>query len=835
MRKHLLFFALTLGISFLSACGSNSTETKVTSVYEPESVADYSGDDYITVATGDNMELLLQPSSGNIRWKNKKTGEYIDTTKAESDITDAKVLSDVIATYFNGKESDKYNSYTSMDSYTYGIEADGLTFEEMENGVRFIYHLGSDEVTYKQFPAYISEERMEELVFQYLDDSQISTVKNQYRLTASGIYARKTSADNPLKGLAAPELYKLFYEVGHYTYEELEADCAEYGTEDELPSMQAIDLVIEYTLDGDDLVVNVPTENLVSNEDYPIRSLSLLPYFLATDETDGYMFVPDGSGALIYLDNDKLSEYQFSASYYGGDVLVDAETYNSTNIYMSLPVYGMKAGDTAVLGIIESGAEIAELNSYLNGYYNGIPYSSSSLTFYIRKEQTLAQYVGSTTNYTMKKVSTDYYTEDITVRYKFLEGDDADYTGMAKAYQEYLIENGTLSEIDSAEDAPLYINFLGEIDKEKYFLGIPYDSSIALTSFVEAYDILNELNEQGIKNMVVKYSGVVNGGINQRAVESVKVSNRLGGKNDLKDLISSAAELGATVYPDVNLQTADTSKNLSKKEKSYAMNGSIAQLYDFDLVRHIVDSSSEFDTYIIAPKYIESYINKFSKSYSKLNIETLSSSDFMTFISPDYRNGENVSMTTAMDYYESALSELSASYDLMLTNPIAQTYAYVNHIDSVPFENSGLKVLDASVPFTQMVLEGCMDFSGEFVNTDLDSLKLTFLNAIESKSALNFRLMAADTSELTDTTQEDVFYTEYSLWEDSIADYYNEYNEFYQLVKDAEIVNHEIVDRNNDLRVVTYSNGVSIYINYSDEKVSIDGVSVEAYSYVIQK
>jgi hypothetical protein len=95
--------------------------------------------------------------------------------------------------------------------------------------------------------------------------------------------------------------------------------------------------------------------------------------------------------------------------------------------------------------------------------------------------------------------------------------------------------------------------------------------------------------------------------------------------------------------------------------------------------------------------------------------------------------------------------------------------------------------------------------------------------------------MAADTSVLTDTTQEDVFYAEYSLWEDTIADYYNDYNEFYKQVKDAEIVSHEIVDRDNNLRVVTYSNGVKVYINYTDEKTAINGVSVDAYSYVLQK
>ena len=88
MKKNLLLLALITGIGILGGCASQSTDTVNNTAYEAQSLADYSGDDYITVAKGDTMELLLQPSSGNIRWKNTKTGEYYDTTKAESDVTD---------------------------------------------------------------------------------------------------------------------------------------------------------------------------------------------------------------------------------------------------------------------------------------------------------------------------------------------------------------------------------------------------------------------------------------------------------------------------------------------------------------------------------------------------------------------------------------------------------------------------------------------------------------------------------------------------------------------------------------------------------------------------
>ena len=827
-------FILTTAFALLLTGCSSETVTKQTEEYVIEKEASFKGKGYVEVAEGSNMKLSLNPETGNIRWEDKKTGEYIDTTASETDLTDKTALSDVVAYYFNGTDAKKYTSYTSMDSYSYGVETEMLKYEEMDNGVRFVYELGADGVTYKQFPAYISEERMEVLVLQYLDDKQKKTVLKQFRLTKSGVYARTTNKDKPLSGLAAPELYNLFYEVGHYTYEELEADLTEYDKLDELPSNQKIQIVVEYTLDGDDLVVNVPAVNITSDKDYPIRSIDLLPYFMSSNSSDGYFFVPDGSGALMYLDNDKLQEYRFSASYYGGDVLQDTEVYDASPVNMNLPVYGMKADNKAVLGIIENGAEIAELNTYVKGYYSGIDYARATLSFNIRKEQTLSTYVGDITNYTLSKVSSDYYTDDITVRYRFLTGDDANYTGMAKSYQSYLIDNGTLAKTEAKEDAPMFIDFLGELDKEKYFLGIPYDSSVALTSFDDAADIISELSDEGVNNILAKYDGVFNGGLNQRSAKAVKVSSRLGGKSGLKKLINTANEKGAQVFPSASLQTASTSKHLSKSERSYTLAGNLAVMNIFDYVRHEVDKDNEYPTYIIAPTALEKYINKFSASYKKLGIENLASDDFMTFVAGDYRNKKNVSQTTAFPSYKKALEGLSSDYNLMLSDPIEPAYGQSDYIADIPVSNSEMKILDAWVPFTQMVLQGCKVYGSDYVNKDSEALGSNFMRAVESGSALNFRLMSADTRILNDTTADAVFFAEYSLWKDDISSTYARYNEYYQKVKDAEIVSHEIVDRDNNKRVVTYSNGVKIYFNYDDEDADILGTKVPAGSYAIK-
>ncbi len=822
--------------AFLTACSQDEVQESKVTKYEVKQEANYSGSEFITVAKGDTMELQLQPSSGVIRWYNTETGEYVTNRKTKEDgFSDTTALSDVVVGYYTGSDNSKYTSYSAMDTYTYGIEQeDGLIYEEMENGVRFIYHLASSDITYMHFPGIISDERMQELVIQHLDEAQLRSLKTQYRQLGSGNWSRDSSKDTPLSGLAATRLYEIFYEVGKYSYEELEKDNTEWNRLDEMPSVQDINFIIEYTLEGDDMVVNVPTENLVVNEDYPVRTVQVLPYLMSSNEEEGYLFVPDGSGSLIYLDNIKLKENMFNSKYYGGDILQNMQSYVSANPQMMLPVYGMKSGDFAVLGVIEEGAQVARLDSYIKNYFSGIDYARSTLSFFINEAQTLFEYSGSITRYSMVKAPTDSYTGDIRLRYSFLTGEDADYTGMAKRYQELLVEDGTLTEkAEVTEKAPLFLNMLGELDKEKYFLGIPYDSSIALTSFEQAGDILTDLAAASINNVIVKYDGIMNGGMNQRAVESVKLSSRLGGSSAWKALLKTAEETGAKIFPGVDLQTAYTTKNLSKEERAYTLIGSVATIYTFDPVDKVAEEDEKYKQYVIAPTYMEKYAEKFAKSYDKLGVDNLASGDFMTFISGDYRNEAHVSQTTAIPMYANTLTKLADSYNLMLSNPRVDAYSYVDYLTDIPAGNSTMKILDAAVPFTQMVLEGYVTFGSDFVNKDSASLEATVMKAMENKSALNFRLIDTATSLLSDTTLDNVFFSEYDTWKDDIITSYNTYNEFYQKVKDAEVVDHQVINQNDDLRMVEYSNGLKIYFNYGEESEQYDGVKIPAGSYVI--
>ena len=72
----------------------------------------------------------------------------------------------------------------------------------------------------------------------------------------------------------------------------------EKDKQEKVSEKSVFNVSVIYRLDGDDLIVEVPFDDLEYKEDYPIYYLSVLPYFGASGTTDeGFLFVPEGGGA----------------------------------------------------------------------------------------------------------------------------------------------------------------------------------------------------------------------------------------------------------------------------------------------------------------------------------------------------------------------------------------------------------------------------------------------------------------------------------------------------------------------------------------------------------
>lgn len=789
-----------------------------------------SNTDTVLIAESNTMKMYLDTKKVCVFLVSKQTGRTIYTKLFNDENGTDLQKSDLNISYYTGISADKYSASSAMDTYKMSVELGNYKFYKIENGVRICYQLGDDSVSYADFPERISEERMEELVLQYLSSSEQKIVENTYRLLKSGVYVRQAQVDQPLSPLAGNELYHLFYEIGKYTSQELAQDNLEHGVE-AVTGKQTIVVSIDYYFDDDDLMIRIPVSEMYYEEMYPIKSIEVLPYFLSTESTDGYLFVPDGSGALIYLDNDKDGEFQFTSRYYGGDALVNANKYES-KIFMNMPIYGLKANDYAVLGIIEQGAEIASLSAKTRSYYTNEPYSRLTLSFDVKEQQKIA--ASNLAAYEFNRVVEKDYPDDIVIRYSFMEGDQANYVGMADKYSDYLVKNKLLKQNRPEENASIYVELLGMVDKTMNFLGIPYTGDEVLTSFDQASYIVEDLNSKDIENMKIEYRGIANGGLNQNNIKNVKLENCLGSKQDYLNFVDKVETLGSDVFSSFKFQTVNSQKNLTNSQLSFFLNGQIAQIFDFDLISRKVDEAAKTSTYLLRGSYMPEYIKQFAKSYDTLGLNNVASSDFYTSLIGNYKNSDTLLMCESIEYYNQAAKFLDDKYSLMLSNPLDKAYKYADYITDLPTESSGYKILDAEIPFMQLVLNGNLDYSTTALNTDTYDISEEFLRAIESKSSMKFRFTYADDIKLSNTNYDDIFMTQYDNWINQVSTYYKKYNAFYQAVKGADIVNHTIINRKNDTRIVEYSNGVKVLLNYSDSPQVIDGTTVEPLNFVIK-
>ena len=81
------------------------------------------------------------------------------------------------------------------------------------------------------------------------------------------------------------------------------------------------------------------------------------------------------------------------------------------------------------------------------------------------------------------------------------------------------------------------------------------------------------------------------------------------------------------------------------------------------------------------------------------------------------------------------------------------------------------------------------------------------------------------------TNSNDIYSSQYDVYRDTMITYAKELSAINAKVEGAFIVGHEI--RENGVTVVTYGNGVKIYVNYGSQAADADGYTIDGMSYKV--
>jgi len=619
-----------------------------------------------------------------------------------------------------------------------------------------------------------------------------------------------------------------------------------FGLEAPKPNIITFKVPIEYRLDGENLVVNIDpagieypdnvTNDLGKKVTYLLTQVDLLPYFGAGDRgTDGYMFVPDGTGSIIYFDNGKTHLNPYARRIYDQDHAVSVPSANVKTYINSFPVFGIKHEDRALFAIVEHGATICSLNGDISG--RRISYNTLYPSFIIfeRSVSSLqgdmpdihnasAQWVvsgGGSINVYQPKI----YDQKIQVRYAFLDETKADYVGMAHYYQDYLVSRGVLKKIQPQTQIPLMLEIIGAVQDRRPILGVPRDVVVPLTTFAQAKSFVSELHTQGITNLSVTYNGWMKNGVSHYYPDKARLETKLGSAAEFMELNKLIVSSGGSFYPAVNFQHVKYDRLF---DSFFSMSDASRSL-----VRTIatsVDPVTGLPFYILSPAKLDGLVDSYLASQQRYGLAGIHLTDLASRVYGDYRRNRVVLREEAAEIIARQLAKISQDYGLEIQSDGILAYAlpYVSSIINLPLEHSGIDITDDAVPFVQIVLHGYVEYAGEPLNRVGDYLDYT-LKMVELGAYPYFQVFAAEPSVLKGSLYSDYYTGQFSKSADDIVRVYRELNSVLERVQDQRIVDHQKVEDRVFLTV--YENGVQIVTNYNLEPVEVNGEQIAPKSY----
>ncbi|MBM7564237.1 DUF5696 domain-containing protein [Paenibacillus sacheonensis] len=557
-----------------------------------------------------------------------------------------------------------------------------------------------------------------------------------------------------------------------------------------------IRFVMTYELTANGLRVAIPDAGIEENGDHRIISIEALPFFgaAAADDLDGYLFVPDGTGALMHFARgEKLIGKGYNQPVYGAELTNKSAEFDTT-LPSTVPVFGMKKGDDAFLAIIQGGTSNATIRAIPAGVVSS--FHSIDAKFVYREEYDRRLSLGGKS---LRVFGDERSRQDGEVAYSFLSGKDANYVGMAKRYREELTAEGKLRPLPPQGEAPLELTIIcGDANK----LDHDYE---AATTFGQAEDIVNDLKRSGVAHARITLKGWQKGG-GLHGSEPFKVEQALGGREGLQAFVKTAHSLGYEVVLNANLVDADTDTD-ALTPKSLGIRSAEGDVL-----------LGEDGSFLLTPNVTYNLAEKLVRQAKAIGIDGIQYDRLGDTVFRDYNPSYKYTREDTAYIYDRILDltcdELGYG-GVFLGNSYA--FGHADHIYQMPDDGNHFYSVDEMVPFVPIALHGSMTYSMAPGNLRNDAGQER-LKAIEYGAVPAFELTADTSRMLMDTKTYGIYSSRYAQWKKQVL---AEYADMTRLSATAgqPIANH--YSSGDGVYVTEYGNGVRVTVDYNDGKFDV--------------
>ena len=844
--KRVIWSLLVCGTVFLLAsCARETVIPRQVHIFGNDSTGEevVLENEYLTLRfLPETAEIILTDRSTGVEWRSNPEGRRYDVG------TDF-VTRQLINSQFSLRFADVSGVGQTFFSSQHGVEHGVFEYSVVDGTLEVRYTVGNLTRIFIVPPA-MEEERMVAL---------LDRVAPQYRGRIRAAY-RLYDIDNLLPADDRTALLSMFPELSRtnvfvlregtqdflleqiegflqdagYTYEEWVADVARFPAVSP-PDRPTFNITLRYTLDGRSLLVNVPFDEIAFRPTYPLVEFALLPFMGAGGLNDeGYLLVPDGSGAIINFNNGRHSQLAYFSRVYGWNEAMprDAVIIDSRSPY---PVFGIQRNGAALVAIIEEGSAYASIRADVSGRnssYNmvhpvfemihgavmDISGRSDRLVFLYERELPAG--------------------ESITVRYIPAVRDG--YVGMAMEYRNWLLQRypvlrERLAAGRNRTGVPVVVEVIGAVSKTQHRLGIPFDLPLRLTSYDEAADMIRGFADRGWRNVHVKLTGWFNHSVDHSVPSRIRLISELGNARDFRNMVSSADEFGFEVYPGVDFFFMRNSRAFdgfsSFRNVARHPNRNRVQQYPFSFVWFGERTDWGTRAYLANPEFSMALIGGFVERSQNFGLRNIAFRSIGSRLGGDFHERRLVSREAAMRMRQDKLAELSdAGVGIMVRTGFSYTVPWADIIIDMALEDQGANIINSAVPFYQIALRGLVPYTGRAINLAEDFTQ-NLLRIVETGAGLHFSFMMESAALLQETRYRQFFANEYGRWIESAHALYQRFSADFGDLFDQMIVDHRILAPG--LTVTVYEAGARVYVNRTDVVQNYNGVVIEPGNWTV--
>ena len=589
---------------------------------------------------------------------------------------------------------------------------------------------------------------------------------------------------------------------------------------------------VEYRLEEDHLTVTVDSSMILEDGvDYKLVNIAVNPNLckVQNNEENANLFVPTGTGALMSAKQTAQGILNYEAPIYGADPTSRVPISRNDNEEIRMPVFGAYSEGKGLLAIIESSAGAATLKAEAANHRTG--YSIIYPNFYVRGyDSFMYEYYGQDIFQVSQRVNDNISGQVFSVAYYPLLGEDADYNGMAKKYQSYLIEKGQLKKSD-VKASPYSVTLLGGTNITKSFFGVPYQKVSALTTFSEAKAILEKLKADNGILPQVRLKGYSDNGLRPGTIAGGKnYLSVYGKKNELKSLMDYCQ---------------DTNLFLDFDIINYTKSG-----YGFSLINSVAKTAIQYkaEVYPLSPTRVQDEDNvyyllgrdslikaskKAVKKADKYSATAVSLGSLGEYSYSDYKDEKYINRYKMEEDVTTIFENLKSNGKI---TAVSGANAYAACLSDVVFDVSATSgdydVFSVTVPFYQMVFHSYLPLYSDSVNT-ANNLKLEVAKSVAYGMGIDFCLTDGFVAQSDDFDEYKLYAT---VFEDNVAKINDvlvndKFIEVYNSVADSALVNFEFV--NKSVVKSEFENGVVIYTNLSTKVANSPAGELQPCEYIV--